>query len=150
MGEVYARARQSGIAHRAGYPAARHLLMLGASRRRPTMRSILATALLACTLPAAAAVTVIQADRVLVEPGKAPRGATSIVVENGKVTALLPGRQSGPAGAKVIDLGNAFVLPGLIDSHVHLDSDAGGQMAFLENMTQSPGTAALRAQWNGM
>jgi imidazolonepropionase-like amidohydrolase len=114
------------------------------------MRSILATALLALAVPAAAQVTVIQADRVLAEPGKAPRGPTSIVVENGRVTALLPGRQSGPAGATVVDLGAAFVLPGLIDSHVHLDSDTGGQMAFLENMTQSPGTAALRAQWNGM
>jgi imidazolonepropionase-like amidohydrolase len=87
---------------------------------------------------------------VLAEPGKAPRGATSIVIEGGKISALLEGRQPGPAGARIIDLGNRFVLPGLIDSHVHLDSDAGGQAALLESLTSSPGLDALRAQWNGM
>jgi imidazolonepropionase-like amidohydrolase len=102
------------------------------------------------TAPALAEVVVIQADRVLAEPGKAPRGATSIVIEGGKISALLEGRQPGPAGARIIDLGNRFVLPGLIDSHVHLDSDAGGQAALLESLTSSPGLDALRAQWNGM
>lgn len=100
--------------------------------------------------PVEAQVTVVQADRVLAEPGKAPRGPTSIIVENGRITALLDGRQAGPSGATVIDLGNKFVLPGLIDSHVHLDSDAGGQAALIERVTSSPGLDALRAQWNGM
>ncbi|MCX7052304.1 MAG: amidohydrolase family protein, partial [Proteobacteria bacterium] len=111
---------------------------------------------LACALslsftPAALAdVVVVQAARVLAEPGKAPRGSTSIVIENGRITALLDGRQAGPVGARVIDLGDRFVLPGLIDSHVHLDSDAGGQAALLEAVSSSPGHDALRAQWNGM
>lgn len=100
--------------------------------------------------PAIAETLVVQADRVLAEPGKAPRGTTSIVIENGRIVALLDGRQPGPAGSKVVDLGNRFVLPGLIDSHVHLDSDAGGQAALLEALTSSPATNALRAQWNGM
>ncbi len=112
------------------------------------MRSAIFAALLLST-PAVAEVTVIQADRVLAEPGKAPRGVTSIVIENGRIVSLLDGRQA-PAGAKVIDLGNRFVLPGLIDSHVHLDSDSGGEAAFIEGFTSSPGTSALRAQWNGM
>jgi imidazolonepropionase-like amidohydrolase len=99
---------------------------------------------------AASSVIVVQADRVLAEPGKAPRGVTSIVIENGRITAVLEGRQSGPAGARVIDLGTRFVLPGLIDSHVHLDSDAGGQAALIESVTSSPALDALRAQWNGM
>jgi imidazolonepropionase-like amidohydrolase len=72
------------------------------------------------------------------------------VIENGRITALLDGRQSGPVGARVIDLGDRFVLPGLIDSHVHLDSDAGGQAALIESVSSSPGLDALRAQWNGM
>lgn len=113
------------------------------------MRRFIALLLMAAAAPALAQVTVIQADRVLAEPGKAPRGPTSIVVENGRITALLPGRQA-PAGAKVIDLGTRMVLPGLIDSHVHLDSDAGGEAALVEGITSSAGTNALRAQWNGM
>jgi imidazolonepropionase-like amidohydrolase len=75
---------------------------------------------------------------------------TSIVIENGRISAVLDGRQSGPAGARVIDLGNRFLLPGLIDSHVHLDSDAGGDAALIESVTSSPALDALRAQWNGM
>ncbi len=99
---------------------------------------------------AASRVVVVQADRVLTEPGKAPRGVTSIVIENGRISAVLDGRQSGPAGARIIDLGNRFVLPGLIDSHVHLDSDAGGDAALIESVTSSPALDALRAQWNGL
>lgn len=99
---------------------------------------------------ASAAATVVQADRVLAEPGKAPRGVTSIVIDDGKIVALLDGRQNGPAGARVIDLGNQFVLPGLIDSHVHLASDTGGEAGLVEGITSSPGTMTLRAQWNGM
>jgi imidazolonepropionase-like amidohydrolase len=113
------------------------------------MRAALITIATIIAAPAIAQVTVIQADRVLAEPGKAPRGPTSIVIESGRITALLDGRQR-PAGATVIDLGTRFVLPGLIDSHVHLDSDAGGEAALVEGVTSSPGLDALRAQWNGM
>lgn len=110
---------------------------------------LLAACLLLVAAPATADVIAIQADRVLAEPGKAPRGATTILVDGGKISAVLDGRQA-PPGATVIDLGRRFLLPGLIDSHVHLDSDAGGNAAFIEGLTESPGLAALRAQWNGM
>lgn len=113
------------------------------------MRHALATMLLLSAAPALAQVTVVQADRVLAEPGRAPLGPTSIVIDKGRITALLPGRQA-PAGATVIDLGARMILPGLIDSHVHLDSDAGGEAALVEGITSSPGLNALRAQWNGM
>jgi imidazolonepropionase-like amidohydrolase len=106
-------------------------------------------ALLLSAAPAAAEVTAIQADRVLAEPGRAPLGPTTVVVDNGRITALLPGRQA-PPGARVIDLGTRMLLPGLIDSHVHLDSDAGGEAALVEGVTSSPALDALRAQWNGM
>ncbi len=113
------------------------------------MRHLLLAALAILSTPASAEVIAIQAARVLAEPGKAPRGATTILVDGGKIVSLLDGRQA-PAGARVIDLGDRFVLPGLIDSHVHLDSDAGGEAGLVEGLTSSAATNALRAQWNGM
>jgi len=42
-----------------------------------------------------------------------------VVVEGDKITAVGPGLTI-PTGARVIDLGDATLLPGLIDSHTHL------------------------------
>lgn len=122
-------------------------------RKRSLNRRIFGALVIAAgsvSLPSIAATTVVQADRVLAEPGKAPRGPTSIVIENGRIVAVLDGRQSGPAGATVIDLGNRFVLPGLIDSHVHLSSGTGGQAGFVEAITSSPQMTTMRALRNGM
>ncbi|HJT16823.1 MAG TPA: amidohydrolase family protein [Thermoanaerobaculia bacterium] len=43
-----------------------------------------------------------------------------IVVHGDRIASI---GSSAPAGAQVIDLGNATVLPGFIDCHVHLESD---------------------------
>ncbi len=40
-----------------------------------------------------------------------------VVVENGKITQV---GGAAPAGAEVVDLGDATLLPGLIDAHTHL------------------------------
>ena len=102
--------------------------------------------------PAAAqtggSVTVIQAGRLLDKPGQAPRGPTTLVVRDGRIVEILPGKVDGPAGATIIDLSDKFVLPGLIDSHVHLDSDAGGNAAMLEGLTSSDATSAYRTLGN--
>ena len=47
-----------------------------------------------------------------------------IVVEGGKIQAVGRG-VALPAGAQVIDLGDATLLPGFIDAHVHLEDEAG-------------------------
>jgi len=78
--------------------------------------------------PAAAPkVVVIHAGALLDKPGQAPRGASTIVVRGGKIEAVKDGfaapESVGAAGAKVVDLRDQFVLPGLIDSHVHIFSD---------------------------
>ena len=88
-------------------------------------------------------VTVIHAGQLLDRPGSAPRGPSTVIIRNGKVAEILTGFQSGPAGATLIDLKDRFVLPGLIDSHVHLDSDAGGDSALIERVTDSPARAEI-------
>lgn len=93
-------------------------------------------------------VTVIHAGRLLDKPGSAPRGPSTLVIRNGKVSEILTGYQPGPEGATRIDLKDKFVLPGLIDSHVHLDSDAGGNAALIEAITDSPARAAYRTAGN--
>lgn len=64
--------------------------------------------------------TFVQAGRLLANPdtGVVTRDQT-VEIRDGKVVAIRPGFVSEP-GARVIDLREAFVLPGLIDSHVHL------------------------------
>lgn len=93
-------------------------------------------------------VTVIQAGRLLDKPGQAPRGPSTLIVRDGRIVEILPGKVDGPAGAKIVDLSDKFVLPGLIDSHVHLDSDAGGNAAFMEGLTSSDATSAYRTLGN--
>jgi imidazolonepropionase-like amidohydrolase len=73
-------------------------------------------------VPAASVVTYIHAGRLLDQPGQAPRGPSTIVVRDGKVVEVRDGHAAPPAGARLVDLKDRYVLPGLIDMHVHLYS----------------------------
>ena len=64
-------------------------------------------------------VTVIHAGTLHVEPGKTPRRNASIIVRGRTIAEVRDGFVDVP-GARVVDLRAATVLPGLIDSHVHL------------------------------
>lgn len=65
-------------------------------------------------------VTYIHAGALLAKPGEAARGASTIVVRDGKVAEVRDGHVAPEAGATLVDLKDRFVLPGLIDMHVHL------------------------------
>ena len=93
--------------------------------------------------------TVIHAGRLLAEPGEAPKQAQSVRVANGKVAAVESGYLAPPPGARLIDLKDRFVLPGLIDCHVHLTGQLGpGQrLGFVEDSDPKVGlNAAHRAR----
>jgi imidazolonepropionase-like amidohydrolase len=65
----------------------------------------------------------VQAGRLLADPATGNvETAKTLVLENGKVTRIVDGYVSEPGG-KVVDLKDSFVLPGLIDSHVHLTGE---------------------------
>jgi imidazolonepropionase-like amidohydrolase len=92
--------------------------------------------------------TYIHAGRLLDRPGQAVRGASTLIIRNGKIAEVRAGHVAPPDGARLIDLKDRFVLPGLIDSHVHLDSDAGGNAGLVEAVTSSPAATAFRAAGN--
>lgn len=110
---------------------------------------LLLTALTAHALAATGTpVTVIHAGRLLDRPGQPARGASTLIIREGKIAEVLAGHAAPPAGATLIDLSHRFVLPGLIDCHVHLDSDAGGDAGLIEDLTSSPAATAYRAAGN--
>ncbi|WP_236554714.1 amidohydrolase family protein [Novosphingobium sp. 9U] len=65
-------------------------------------------------------VVVIHAGTLLAEPGKPPRGNSTVIIRGDKIAEIRDGFVDPPAGAQLVDLRNAFVMPGLIDMHVHL------------------------------
>lgn len=70
---------------------------------------------------AAPQTTVIRAARLIDGTGAAPIQNGVVVVTGDKIVAVgARGRVQEPSGARVIDLGNATILPGLIDAHTHV------------------------------
>jgi imidazolonepropionase-like amidohydrolase len=72
--------------------------------------------------------SVIHAGRLLAEPGQPAATRQSIRIVDGKITAIADGFIIPPVGAQLIDLKDRFVLPGLIDCHVHLTMQLGPNM----------------------
>ncbi len=97
-------------------------------------------------------VVLVQAGQVLDRPGKPARGPGTIVIRDGRIVdvrnGLLDASVAEFAGAKVIDLRDKYVLPGLVDSHVHLTSDTGGVLAQLEQVQLTPAAKAFNALTN--
>jgi imidazolonepropionase-like amidohydrolase len=87
----------------------------------------MAGAAMAADAPTAAAsqIVYVRAGR-LIDPatGKVSENV-GLVIRDGKIAAV--GVAAPPAGAKVIDLSHQTVLPGLIDVHVHLTSNANNE-----------------------
>lgn len=90
----------------------------------------------------------IHAGKLLDRPGHAPRGASTIAVKGGKIVGVYDGHVTPLGDAPVIDLKDRTILPGLIDSHVHLSSDRAGQEGLLAELTESKQFHAYETLWN--
>jgi imidazolonepropionase-like amidohydrolase len=96
---------------------------------------------------------VVHAGRLLDRPGQSPRGPSTVLLRNGRIEAVRDGHHGpepmgAPAATPVIDLKDRFVLPGLIDCHVHLRSDRAGVEGQLGAVTDSVADVAYEAAVN--
>lgn len=67
--------------------------------------------------------TLIHAGSLIDGLGNPPRERTTVVVADGRITAVEAGFRPAAPGDRVIDLSGATVLPGLMDMHVHLTGE---------------------------
>src|SRR6201998_4061773 len=69
---------------------------------------------------ATAPLTVIRAGTLIDGQSEMPRKNQLIFVRGNRIEKIADGSAAIPAGAAIVDLSSATVLPGLIDSHTHL------------------------------
>ena len=73
-------------------------------------------------------ITIVHAGTLLAVPGEAPKTRQTITIEGNRITAIDDGfidPASMTGELTFIDLADKFVLPGLMDMHVHLLSELG-------------------------
>src|SRR5215471_7506103 len=84
---------------------------------------------------------VIHAGVLLVDPDVQPKSQQSILIEGERIKAVSDGFIDPPPGSELIDLRKKFVLPGLIDCHVHLTTqlDRGYRLRKVEDSDSKVG-----------
>lgn len=88
------------------------------------LKKVIAVAALLTSSAAAAQSYAVQTGRLIVDAAQPPLGASTVIVENGRIVSIESGFVA-PPGATVVDQRSRTVIPGLIDSHVHLTGDPG-------------------------
>lgn len=86
--------------------------------------------------------TVIEAGYLLAQPGEGYLKNRTITIEDGRIVRIERGFKNQTDSTKVINLRDAYVIPGLIDSHVHLTSEFSPTMR-LNILSDSEVDAAL-------
>src|ERR1700680_4945276 len=114
-------------------------------KRSSYLLSVLVFVLAAALSAEAQQVTAIRAGKMF-DPKSGTNLSNQVVLITGdKITDVGPAdRVKIPAGAKVIDLSQATVLPGLIDGHVHL-TDGQGNLQHQQLIALNTSTRSLNA-----
>ncbi len=89
-----------------------------------TSKLLAAAAVLALAAPVAAETVAIHAGRLITDASKPARGESTLVVDKGRIVRIEDGFTT-PSGARIVEMRDKTVLPGLIDAHVHLTQDSG-------------------------
>src|SRR4051812_36029688 len=113
------------------------------------MKQLLAMLVAACATLAAQtippSVLVVRAARLIDGAGGAPLTPAMVIVRGERIDAV-GSTLTVPAGARVLDLGAATILPGMIDLHTHLTSS--GVHWEDELLKTTPGQATLHGAYN--
>lgn len=83
--------------------------------------SLFVGAVLSLSVTAHAAI-ILHAGRFIDGRNEEPRGKTSIVIDDGRITRIVDGFLEPQVGDRVISLADETVMPGLMDMHTHLQS----------------------------
>ena len=81
-----------------------------------------------CSLNASAETSVVHAGALLAVPGERPASEQTVVIVDGRITEVRRGFADAAEfgdDVEVINLRDHFVLPGLMDMHVHLQGQLG-------------------------
>lgn len=108
------------------------------------MKAGLLTILLMCFLSGYAQRTLIHCGHLIDGKSRQARAQMTIIVEGKVITAVEKGFTIASTGDELIDLSNKTVMPGLIDLHVHIESETSKDQA-LERFTLNEVDIAFRA-----
>lgn len=106
---------------------------------RPRLVALCAVTLVALSAPAASqsppAVVVLKGASLIDGTSAGPVPGVTVVIRDGRIQRVSRDAVRVPAGARVIDLGGRWLLPGLIDAHVHLRDIASARAALRSGVT---------------
>jgi imidazolonepropionase-like amidohydrolase len=88
--------------------------------------------------------TIIHCGNLIDGRSNAAHAGMSLIVEGDRIVAVEKGFSAATTGDVVIDLSKKTVLPGLIDMHVHIESETSRDQS-LQRFTLNPADIAFRA-----
>lgn len=88
--------------------------------------ALLATIGLAIATPAFASTQAVLVGNLVPDAATGPTGPAVILIEDGRIKQIAKGSANPFQADTVVDLSTKTVVPGLIDLHVHLTGDPGG------------------------
>ena len=112
---------------------------------------LFAAAMLAVVPQAKAEVTLIHAGQLLAVPGERPAREQTIVIDGERIVEIVDGYANPDdyEDATLHDLSEYFVLPGLMDMHVHLQGELGPKNDS-DTLKMSPQLMQMRSQYFAM
>src|SRR5437762_6639293 len=84
--------------------------------------------------PATGATVAFTNARIIDGTGRAPIERGTLVITNGRVTAVGPASTAIPAGAQRIDASGKTIVPGFINDHAHLNINGGATLPVRDDL----------------